>query len=161
MSLIRPKKIIICFSGTFFRKCCRREAFYFYFLLINCYKNKHPWQARKWVHQKPNNQPTNKMVANDGPIKLTVCGVYISFQCEYWKCETNFLCGGLKVTRVPENHLINFFGLMFVLTDSMLLRKKKAVISYFNFEIMFTFSLFNFIIISYFVFSSFSYTFCV
>ena len=34
------------------------------------------------------------------------------FQYEYWKCNKNFWCGGLKVTRaVPEKHIINFFGL--------------------------------------------------
>ena len=38
-----------------------------------------------------------------------------------------FDVGQLKVMRaVPENHLINFFGVMFVLTDSMLLRKKAV-----------------------------------
>ena len=58
------------------------------------------------------NRSTNKMVANDGQVKLIIQDVNMIFQCEYWKFNKNFLCGRLKVRPVvSEKHIINAFGL--------------------------------------------------
>ena len=69
------------------------------------------------------------MAANDGRPKLTIRDVQTIFQYEYWKCNKNILCGGMKVTRaVPEKHTINFFGLIFLRLEAFILREYWASI---------------------------------
>ena len=53
------------------------------------------------------------MAANDGQLNPTIYDVEMIFQSEYWKCNKNFLCWGLKMMQaVTEKYIINFVGLI-------------------------------------------------
>ena len=84
---------MICISCTFFQKIMQDGGFF----CINACENK-VFMSQIWkfltfsIHR--NYKSTKKITTNDGQIKLTICDVYIIFQCKYWKCYKNFNVSG-------------------------------------------------------------------
>ena len=63
----------------------------------------------EWVHQNSTNQPyINK--ENGDQIELIIQNVLTIFHINYWKCNKNFWCRGLKLMwAMPEKNITNFF----------------------------------------------------